>query len=235
MKKKVAIIGAGIAGLTLASLLNTNSDFEFVIYEKEKNLNLDEGFGIQLAVNSISILNQIGFDKIDKSEKYHPSKLDFYSTNYNKVCDLDLTTFNSSNEKYTTLKRSVLIKFLKEKLLTNSIIFNKKINDVKQVNGKICISFIDGATDEVDYLVVADGVYSNTKSVIEKEFSKPNYYGAIAIRTQISIQDILNFNSNNISLIMSSNCHLVLYPVNSKKEINLVCIIRKKKERKGFH
>ena len=113
MKKKVAIIGAGIAGLTLASLLNTNSDFEFVIYEKEENLNLDEGFGIQLAVNGTSILNQIGFDKLDKSEKYHPSKLDFYSTNCNKVCDLDLIPFNSANVKYTTLKRSILIKFLK--------------------------------------------------------------------------------------------------------------------------
>tara|TARA_B100000029_G_C17505953_1_gene934448 strand:- start:245 stop:1375 length:1131 start_codon:yes stop_codon:yes gene_type:complete len=232
MKKKVAIIGAGIAGLTLASLLKTNSNFEFVIYEKEENLNLDEGFGIQLAVNGTSILNQIGFDKLDKSEKYHPSKLDFYSTNCNKICDLDLTVFNSPNEKYTTLKRSVLIKFLKEKLLTNSIIFNKKINDVKKTNGKIHISFFDGANDEVDYLVVADGVYSNTKSVIEKKFSKPNYYGAIAIRSQISTEDILNFNSENISIIMSSNSHLVLYPVNLKQEINLVCIIRKKLQEK---
>ena len=34
MKKRVAIIGSGIAGLTLAGLLMTNSDFEFVIYEK---------------------------------------------------------------------------------------------------------------------------------------------------------------------------------------------------------
>ena len=36
MKKKIAIIGAGIGGLTLANLLQTNSKFEFVIYEKEK-------------------------------------------------------------------------------------------------------------------------------------------------------------------------------------------------------
>ena len=43
MKKKVAIIGAGIAGLTLASLLKTNSDFEFLVYEKGETLNLDEG------------------------------------------------------------------------------------------------------------------------------------------------------------------------------------------------
>ena len=83
MKKKIAIIGSGIAGLTLASLLKTNSNFEFVTYEKENTLNLNEGFGIQLSVNSVSILNKIGFNQLSKNEKYHPSKLDFYSINYN--------------------------------------------------------------------------------------------------------------------------------------------------------
>ena len=230
MKKKVAIIGSGIAGLTLASLLKTNSNFEFVIYEKEEIFNLDEGFGIQLSVNSVFILNKIGFDKLNKNEKYHPSKLDFYSINYNKICDLDLTTFNSANNKYTTLKRSILIKFLREKLLTNSIIFGKKINDVEQINGKINIHFIDGSSDKVDYLVVSDGVFSNSKSVIEKKFFKPSYYGAIAARIQIAAQDVSNLNSHNISLIMGSDTHLVLYPINQRNEINLVCIIRKKSE-----
>jgi len=230
MKKKVAIIGSGIAGLTLASLLKTNSNFEFVIYEKEEIFNLDEGFGIQLSVNSAFILNKIGFDQLNKNEKYHPAKLDFYSINYNKICDLDLTTFNSVNEKYTTLKRSILIKFLKEKLLTNSIIFGKKINNIEQINEKIHIHFIDGSNDKVDYLLVSDGVFSNTRSVIEKRIFKPNYYGAIAIRTQVKAQDISNLNSNNISLIMGSDAHLVLYPTNQRKEINLVCIIRRKSE-----
>ena len=230
MKKKVAIIGSGIAGLTLASLLKTDSNFEFVIYEKEEIFNLDEGFGIQLSVNSVSILNKIGFYQLNKNEKYHPSKLDFYSMNYNKIGDLDLTIFNSVNDKYTTLKRSILIKFLKEKLLTNSIIFDKKINKVEQKNGKININFADGSSDRVDYLVVSDGVFSNSKSVIEKANFRQNYYGAIAVRTQITNQDIVNLNSNNISLIMGSDAHLVLYPINQQKEINLVCIIRKKIE-----
>ncbi len=230
MKKKVAIIGSGIAGLTLASLLKTNSNFEFVIYEREEIFNADEGFGIQLSVNSAFILNKIGFGQLNKNEKYHPTKLDFYSINYNKICDLDLTTFNSVNEKYTTLKRSILIKFLKEKLLTNSIIFGKKINNIEQINEKIHIHFIDGSNDKVDYLLVSDGVFSNTRSVIEKRIFKPNYYGAIAIRTQVKAQDISNLNSNNISLIMGSDVHLVLYPTNQRKEINLVCIIRRKSE-----
>jgi len=228
MKKKIAIIGSGIAGLTLANLLKTDSNLEFVIYEKEKFFNLDEGFGIQLSINSVSILNKIGFNQLNKNEKYNPSKLDFYSIDWNKICDLDLTQFNSANDKYTTLKRSILIKFLKEKLLTNSIIFGKKINGVEKLNGKINIHFVDGSSDKVDYIVVSDGVFSNTKTVIEKKFFKANYYGAIAIRTQIASQDAYNVNNNNISLIMGSDAHLVLYPVNQRKEINLVCIIRKK-------
>ena len=230
MKKKVAIIGSGIAGLALASLLKTSSNFEFVVYEKGDNLNLEEGFGLQLSANSVSILNKIGFNQLNENEKYYPSKLDFYSINYNKICDLDLTEFNFANVEYTTLKRSILINFLKEELFSNSIMFRKKINNVQEINGKINIHFIDGPSDTVDYLVVSDGVFSDIKSVIEKKIFKPNYYGAIAIRAQITTQDISNLNSNNISLIMGSNAHLVLYPINQQKEINLVCVIRKKSE-----
>ena len=57
MKKKIAIIGAGIAGLTLANLIKKNSDHEFMLYEKQESLSLDEGYGIQLSTNSIKILN----------------------------------------------------------------------------------------------------------------------------------------------------------------------------------
>ena len=220
MKKKIAIIGSGIAGLTLANLLKIHSNFEFIVYEKGEMLNLDEGFGIQLSVNSVSILNKIGFNQLSKNEKYHPSRLDFYSTNFTKICDLDLTIFNSLNDKYTTLKRSVLIQFLKEKLFSNSIIFRKKVNKIEEIKNKININFEDGSSDKVDYLVVSDGVFSNTRSVIENFFYKPTYYGAIAIRTQIKEQSYFNLNSKNISLIMSSNSHLVLYPINQRKEIN---------------
>ena len=228
MKKKIAIIGSGIAGLVLARLLEKNSNFEFVVYEKENSINLQEGFGIQLSTNSISVLNKIGFDKINKNEIYYPSKLDFYSINLDKICDLDLTTFNSKEEKYTTLKRSTLVSFLKNNLLSSSIIFSKNIQSVKKINEKINIHFNDQSSDVVDYLVVSDGVFSSTKSVIENKVFKPNYFGAIAIRAQTKKQVIENVNISNISIIMGSNAHVVLYPINQNREINLVCIIRKK-------
>tara|TARA_B100000780_G_scaffold251703_1_gene198465 strand:- start:180 stop:1307 length:1128 start_codon:yes stop_codon:yes gene_type:complete len=226
MKKKIAIIGAGIGGLTLANLLQKNSEFEFMIYEKGETLNLEEGFGVQLATNSISILNQIGFSNLNKSEIYNPEKLDFYSDE-EKICDLDLTQFNNEKEKYTTLKRSSLIKFFKDKLFSNLIRFSKTIESVEKNQDILKIKFKDGDSAEVDYIVVSDGVFSQTKSIIEKKFFKPNYYGAIAVRAQIEAKDVSEFNTSNISIFMSSKAHLVSYPINDNGDINLVCILRK--------
>jgi len=226
MKKKIAIIGAGIGGLTLGNLLQKNSEFKFIIYEKGETLNLEEGFGIQLAVNSVSTLNQIGFDSLSKSEIYNPEKLDFYS-NEDKICDLDLRQFNSEKEKYTTLKRSTLIKFLKNKLFSNLIRFNKTIESVEKNKDILKIKFKDGDSEEVDYLVVSDGVFSQTKSIIEKKEFKPNYYGALAIRAQIKAKDVFEFKTDNISIFMSSKTHLVSYPINQNRDVNLVCILRK--------
>jgi salicylate hydroxylase len=226
MKKKIAIIGAGIGGLTLANLLQKNSEFEFVIYEKSETLNLEEGFGLQLAVNSVSILNKIGFGNLNKSEAYNPTKLNIYS-NEDKICDLDLTQFNNETEKYTTLKRSSLIKFLKDKLFSNLIRFNKIIETVDQDQDILRIKFQDGESEAVDYLVVSDGVFSQTKSIIEKKNFQSIYYGAVAVRTEVKSKDIFRFKNDNISILMSSKAHLVSYPVNERRDMNVVCILRK--------
>ena len=50
---------------------------------------------------------------------------------------------------------------------------------------KLILILLMDQSDEVDYLVVSDGVFSNTKSIIENKIFKPIYYGAVAIRTQI--------------------------------------------------
>ena len=226
MKKKIAIIGAGIAGLTLGNFLQKKLDYEFTIYEKGETLNLDEGFGIQLAVNSISTLNQIGFKEFNKSEFFNPKTLDFFS-NQNKVCDLDLTQFNTETEKYTTLKRSSLIQFLKDKLFSNIFRFNKMIETLEHKENKIQIKFTDGDTDEVDYLIVSDGVFSTTKTIIENKKAKINFKGAFAARTTISKNNFKTLNKDNISLVMCPNAHLVLYPVNDE-EYNFVAIMRNK-------
>ena len=229
MKKKIAIIGAGIAGLTLANFIKKNSEHEFMLYEKQESLSLDEGYGIQLSTNSTKILNKIGFNKIDNKNIYHPTGVDFYNIKNKKICDLNLTEFNTQENKYTTLQRSTLIEFLKDDVYTQHLRFGKKIKEVSELKGKVFIKFDDNTNDLVDIVVGADGIFSNTKSFFEKKKNEPKFKKAVAIRTMLKSKLELNIDEEKISLMMGKNCHIVVYPVNKKKELNLVCIIRDKK------
>ena len=65
--KKIAIIGGGISGLYFANILNNHKDFHYKIFEKKDNYNFLEGYGIQLSVNSIKLLNSIGFKNLPAS------------------------------------------------------------------------------------------------------------------------------------------------------------------------
>ena len=228
MKKKIAVIGSGIAGLTIANLFKGNSNFEVMVYEKEKLLSLEEGYGIQLAPNSTSILNKIGLSNIDNKDFFNPSKLNFYSSDNQKICDLDLSRFNSEKFKYTTLKRSVLIEFLKNKLFSNNLKFGKEVKKISKIKEKLLINFKDNSNDLVDFIVVSDGVFSNTKLIAENKSILPIYNGSIAIRTILKNSPEPNYDKNSISLVMLKNAHIVIYPINKKGEFNVVCIIRQK-------
>jgi len=229
MKKKLAIIGAGIAGLTLANFLKKFTDHEFMIYEREESLSLEEGYGIQLATNSIKILNEIDFKKINNEKLFNPKTLDFYNIQNEKICDLDLSKFNNEETKYTTLQRSTLIEFLKEDIYTQHLRFGKKIKEVSELKDKILIKFDDNTNDLVDFVFAADGIFSNTRSFFEKKKNEPKFKKAIAARVILKSKSELKISDENISLMLGSKSHIVLYPINKKKELNLVCIMRCKK------
>ena len=55
-----------------------------MIYEKDDGLKFNEGYGIQLSPNSISILNDIDFDNIDKKQVFNPNKINFFQLKIKK-------------------------------------------------------------------------------------------------------------------------------------------------------
>ena len=227
--KNIAIIGAGISGLYIANLFSQNSNYKITIYEKNSSVNLEKGYGIQLSVNSIKLLNQINFQKISVEDKFHPHKLDFYSLKNNKkICDLDISMFNSADTKYTTLQRSTLINFLKDGLHENIIHYNKKVIKINEEAENKEVSFEDGSSIKCDYLIISDGTFSKTKSLIANKEIKPKYFNSIALRATIDQDALKGINPENISLFLGFNLHSVLYPVKSKGQFNFVTVLRKK-------
>jgi len=220
--KNIAIIGAGISGLYLANLLEKNKSFSYKIFEKKTSLDLSDGYGIQLSVNSINLLNKIGFKKINASDVYFPKKVNFFDAKeLKKICDIDLDQFNFENNRYTTLKRSKLIEFLLSNISKEKIIFNSELNDIEEQE-KLNLSFRDKDKEEFDYLVAADGVYSRTKKILFKKDGLPEYFNSIALRGSIQ-----NFENKHISLYLGPNFHFVIYPINQNNEFNFISIIRK--------
>tara|TARA_S200000501_G_C20773520_1_gene721631 strand:- start:18 stop:1169 length:1152 start_codon:yes stop_codon:yes gene_type:complete len=212
--KKIAIIGAGISGLFVANLFKANPNYQVTIFEKKSSIELEEGYGIQLSTNSIKLLNKIGFNEINANDKFNPEKIDFYDVKkQKKICDLNISEFNFEDCKYTTLKRSTLVEFLKYRLDDGIIKYNHSIEKIEIKNQQISLNFNNNQNLIYDHLIISDGVFSKGKSLVSNNMIKPTYNNCIAIRGNISKSSINNINEKNISLFVGSDFHYVIYPV----------------------
>ena len=220
--KKIAIIGAGISGLFFANLLEKDQSYSYKIFEKKNSLDLTDGYGIQMSANSIKILNKIGFQQMNASDVCFPKKVNFFDAkNLMKICDIDISQFNNQSNRYTTLKRSKLIEFFLKNIPSQKIFFNSDLIDIKN-QAKISLQFRNKESEEFDYIVAADGVFSKTKQILFKKEGLPKYFNSIALRGNIR-----NFENSDISLYLGPNFHFVIYPINQNKEFNFISIIRK--------
>ena len=76
----IGIIGAGISGLALGSILKTNN-IPCVIFEKSKNIS-EYGAGISLSTNGMRVLESLGISENLKATSGRPSQATFYSDNF---------------------------------------------------------------------------------------------------------------------------------------------------------
>ena len=220
---KIGIIGGGISGLYLANIINNNPNFDYKVFERKSNFNFSEGYGIQLSVNSIKLLNKLNFNNLSPSEVCFPTKVNFFnSNNSKKICDINLSQFNDDQNRYTTTKRSTLLKFLLENIPKEKIKFKTTLTHVEQ--GKnIKVYFSDNSEENFDFLIIADGIFSQSKSIILNKNLSPKHNNSIAIRAKLK-----GYNFENISVFMGSNFHYVTYPINQNNEYNFVAILKKK-------
>lgn len=153
-KKKIAIIGGGIAGLTFARCLTTE-DYEIHIFEKKEQFG-EIGAAISVFPNALCVMDKLGLLDIilDNSGKF--------KTVYLKTSKGTILSKSEPKSDYPVIcihradLHGILLNNIDAKLYNN---FTLK-NLVQLDNGQISLSFTNGENNLFDAVIGADGVHS---------------------------------------------------------------------------
>jgi 2-polyprenyl-6-methoxyphenol hydroxylase-like FAD-dependent oxidoreductase len=179
----VAIIGAGLSGLTLALSLNKQG-IPCKIYES-RTASLDIGGALMLSPNALRILDKIGIYKTIKDRGFNFKDLHFRTS-----IPLDSYEFGSE-EKYGYDALRIYRHELIDALLTATkeanieINYNKKfIQVLTETETSVCWEFEDGTTASAACLVGADGIHSRVRKYLYPDL-EPIFTNAVGVNAAV--------------------------------------------------
>lgn len=198
----VAIVGGGIAGLTLAIALNSRS-IPVTLYEQARSFG-EIGAGVSFspnAVQAMKVCHQGIYEAFETvcTRNMWPSKekvwfdyVDAYSdVMSNGVLDTAFTI--SSNLGQNGVHRA---HFLDEavKLIPNQLArFGKRLQNISEDrNGRLVMHFDDGTVAEADAIIGCDGIKSRVRQTIvgpDHPSARPVYTHKYAFRGLIPMED----------------------------------------------
>ncbi|KAG0015352.1 hypothetical protein BGZ80_009900 [Entomortierella chlamydospora] len=168
---KVLIAGAGIAGLTLAILLD-KARIEYEIFERNEQIR-SVGSAACLGFNVMPLMDQLGLLEELRSISKRVDGTTIFKEDMEVIREIRLRN-NKELNGYETLVTSrdqfhalLLSRVPKEKIRTN-----KKIVSLTQDNESVTITCADGSSYTGDILVGADGAYSSVRTALYTEIKK---------------------------------------------------------------
>ena len=217
---KIAIVGAGVSGIILGSLLKKNINCELTIFEKRSKI-FDNTNGIQLSPNSIKILELLNFKEVLKKKDFLIiDKLivrDLYSE---KLLSEIILNFKKLDD-YITIDRSILLKRIFDYY---SLFENLKNLEVQNIDYETNEVFFDNQKLKYDFIFLCDGIFSKLKKNIE--LNNLIFTGLYALRGTF----FKSSDDYNVNLYLGNNEHFVNYRLNnlSNSKHNFVWVINKK-------
>lgn len=175
----VAIIGAGMGGLTVAATLR-QVGVDVTVYEQASKFGRI-GAGIQMMPNSMKVLRKIGVEEIVRAKSFEP-----YS-HLNRVADTgevkrELPMPESLfGAPYLCMHRADLHEALRTVVPRDVIRLGKKLTGLDSFGSGVSLCFADGSTETADAVIGADGIHSVVRGIIIGE-DNPIHKGRIAYR-----------------------------------------------------
>ena len=208
----IGIIGGGISGLALGCSLR-KFGINTVIFEKELNLH-NEGAGISISPNGLIALEYLDLKNELKKNSYKSSRA---------ILKYNNSTLLEMESPVYTMNRKNLINLLYKKYidLGGEILFDLELKDIETEKKEL--TFTNSLSIKVKHIVASDGIKSLIREKFFSQGSKPIYSGYNAWR------GFIKSNNPNVEISLSTNKHLVSYPIDNELKRSFTGIIKSDK------
>jgi len=215
----IAIIGAGIGGLTAAACLR-RVGVDVRIHEQARGFTR-LGAGIQQAPNSVRVLYELGLKHKLLALAFQPESNDSrdYDTGaLTNSLPLGRTVRDRHGVPYFLMHRGDLHAMLAELVPGDLVRLNHKLVGLDQgPAGTVRMSFADGESAEADAVIGADGVHSVVREfMLGKE--QPRYTGRVAYRTVFPAARLNGLDPYPCVKWWGPDRHIVSYFVNPRRD-----------------
>lgn len=179
----VAVIGAGIGGLTVARTL-LDIGLNVHVYEQATGFTRI-GAGIQMLPNSMTVLRGLGLEERLRTFAFAPrSYLNRIGETGETFLDLPMSE-ERYGAPYLCMHRGDLHAQLVSLVPKERIHLGKKLVGLERRRSKVAFGFEDGDWAEADMLVGADGLHSIVREILVGE-ERPRFSGRVAYRAVFS-------------------------------------------------
>ena len=162
---KIAIIGAGIGGLTTALALEQRG-FEASIYEQAQELQ-PVGAGIILANNAMQVYQKLGLYKDIENIGNEISSLKITTSQLDNLSAIDLSYFEKKfKTKTIAIHRGSLQNILINNLKTTKIITGFKLSEIRKDKKLTSLLFENGKEIKANIVIGADGIHSKVRELL---------------------------------------------------------------------
>ncbi|WPH00303.1 Salicylate hydroxylase [Acrodontium crateriforme] len=183
--QNVAIIGGGLAGLSLSLFLNQRN-IKTTIYELRSS-NITSAGAIMLSPNALKSLDKIGaFDRI-KSKGYFFRDVTFRNDEHEYLDAYEMGNADRFGYDALRIYRQVILDELRSMNgeAGVDIIHEKKFSHVVSENDNgVTFAFADGETCTADLLIGADGIHSTVRRYLVSGI-KPAFSSVMAVTCAI--------------------------------------------------
>jgi 2-polyprenyl-6-methoxyphenol hydroxylase-like FAD-dependent oxidoreductase len=178
-KPSIAIVGAGLGGLTAAATLRL-AGFDVRVYEQASRF-ARIGAGIQMMPNSMKVLRTIGIEARVRGTSFQPySHLNRVWNTGEIVRELPMPE-ELFGAPYLCMHRGDLHEALVSGLPSEIIELQKTLVGLEEREGQVTLAFADGSSAKADMVIGADGVHSTVRHLIIGP-DDPIHRGRIAYR-----------------------------------------------------